>query len=99
MDDYQFLVNSSNIPKIFFKQLRQMYNLSVNDVLAKCNISKYVYDKLVTDNKISKTNVIKICMGLDLSLTISLRFFHICGHTINYYDKEDYIFLENYKKV
>ena len=86
MDDYLFLVNSSNEPKIFFKQLRQRYNLSVNDVLAKCDISKYVYDKLVTDNKITKNNIIKICNGLNLSICISLKFLFICGHNINYYD-------------
>ena len=67
MEEYEFLANCSNKPKEFFKELRKKYNLTVNDVLIKCDISKYVYDRLISKNKISKDNVKKICIGLELN--------------------------------
>ena len=95
MDDYSFIIHSSNEPKIFCKELRKHYNLTVNDVIIKCNITKYVYDTLIMHNKISKEHVYKICIGLELNRCIALKFFDITGNKLSYYSKFDYYLLMN----
>lgn len=97
-DDWNFLIKSSDSPKELFTEIRRYYHYKVDDVLVLCDVSKNIYDRIMSNKKISKESALKICVGLKLDFFLMMKFMTVTGNYLNVYDFNDYKILKNYKK-
>ena len=99
INEYEFYVESSNIQKVLFTQIRNSLHLTVAETIDICNISESVYDRIISNKRISKANALKICFGLKLNFLLAMKFLDATGNHLNALMYEDYQLINVLKKL
>ena len=86
-------------PKECFCQLRDFYNLTVEEFLEKSKLSHKVYDSIISGKRILRISCIKMCLGFHLPATVMKKVMSIFGHNLNENDLNDAEILLKYGKT